>query len=285
MSRRWQTCILCSASIALLAVASVIVFSRASTKSAPPPNNQESRKPKKLRNLVLQPEAAAVNRKPGNRFRSDNGRSVLVGTITIGSDRQPVTIIRTLTDTGEAVELNLTGGTFIWTEAEGIKKAEGATASEAERLAIERLVFDSPDQFVLAQLRGASYQTIVRNLRPTDARDDYSGPLWTMVRVNDPQTNESAAPKSPWRLYFVNSISRVRCVALPHLLIAGRASQKTTRAEQLKWLLLVAPRNRHGPAPLVFTQERSPPPMKPISPPSQIRPERYGAAWPTPPDV
>ena len=208
MSRRWQTCVLCSASIALLAVASVIVFSRGSMKSAPPPNDQvQSRKPKKLRNLVLQPEAAAVNRKLGNRFRSDNGRSVLVGTITIGSDRQPVTIIRTLTDTGEAVELNLTGGTFIWTEAEGIKKAVGAAASEAERLAIERLVFDSPDEFVLAQLRGASYQTVMRNLRPTDATDDYSGPLWTMVRVNDPQINESAKPKSPWRLYFINSIS------------------------------------------------------------------------------
>lgn len=208
MSRRWQTCIVCSASIALLGIASVIVFSRASTKSAPPPNDQgQSRKPKKLRNLVLQPEAAAVNRRLGNRFKSDNGRSVLIGTITIGSERQPVTIIRSLTDTGEAVELNLTPRKFIWTDAEGIKTAEGAAATQAERLAVERLVFDSPDQFVLAQLRGASYQTVMRNLRPIDAPDDYSGPLWTMVRVNDPQMNESAAPKSPWRLYFINSIS------------------------------------------------------------------------------
>jgi hypothetical protein len=209
MSRRWQTCILCGASIALMAVTSVIVISRASTKSAPPPNNNQvqSQRPRKLRNLVLQPEAAAVNRKLGNRFKSDNGRSVVVGTITVGSDRQPVTIIRSQTDTGETVELNLTGRKFIWTEAEGIKAAQGAVATETERLAVERLVFDSPDQFVLAQLRGASYQTIVRNLRPTDATDDHSGPLWTMVRVNDPQTSESAAPKSPWRLYFINSIS------------------------------------------------------------------------------
>jgi hypothetical protein len=199
MSRRWQTCILCGASIALLAVTSVIVFSRAATKPAPPPNNnqRQSQRRKKLRNLVLQPEAAAVNRKLGNRLRSANGRSVLVGTITIGSaqgnDRQTVTIIRSLTETGEAVELNLTGRKFIWTEAEGIKAVQGAAATDAERLAVERLVFDSPDQLVLAQLRGASYQTIVRNLRPTDATDDYSRPLWTMVRVNDPQTNESAA--------------------------------------------------------------------------------------------
>lgn len=208
MSRRWQTCILCGASIALLAVTSVIVLSRASTKPAPPPNNQgRSRKPKKFRNLVLQPAAAAVNRRLGNRLKSDNGRSVLVGTITVGGDRQPVTIIRSLTDTGETVELNLTGRKFIWTDTEGIKAAQGAAANEAERLAVEGLVFDSPDQFVLAQLRGASYQTILRNLRPTDAPDDYSGPLWTMVRVNDPQTNESTGPKSPWRLYFINSIT------------------------------------------------------------------------------
>lgn len=208
MSRRWQTCILFGASIALLAVTSAIVFSRASTKSALPPNDQgQSRKPKKFRNLVLQPAAAAVNRKLGNRFKTDNGRSVLVGTITVGGDRQPVTIIRSLTDTGETVELNLTGRKFIWTDIGGITTAQGVAATDAERLAVERLVFDSPDQFVLAQLRGASYQTVMRNLRPTDAPDDYSGPLWTMVRVNDPQTNESAAPKSPWRLYFINSIS------------------------------------------------------------------------------
>lgn len=208
MSRRWQTCIWCGASIALLAVTSVIVFSRASAESAALANTQsQSQRRKKLRNLVLQPQAAAVNRKLGNRFKADNGRSVLVGTITIGSDRQPVTIIRSLTDTGETVELNLIGRKFMWTDAEGITVAQGAAAAEAQHLAVERLVFDSPDQFVLAQLRGASYQTVMRNLRPTNATDDYSGPLWDMVRVNDPQTNESAKPKSPWRLYFINSIS------------------------------------------------------------------------------
>lgn len=132
---------------------------------------------------------------------------MLVGTIRIGTERQPVTIIRSQTDTGEAVELNLMGRKFIWTGAEGVKPRAGAAATEAERLAVERLVFDSPDQFVLAQLRGASYQTVMRNLRPTDATDDYTGPLWTMVRVNDPQTNETAAPTSQWRLYFINSIT------------------------------------------------------------------------------
>jgi hypothetical protein len=210
MSRRWRMCILCGAFLALAVVAtSVILVSRASTKPAPQPNNNEaqSRRPRQLRNLVLQPEAAAVNRKLGNRFKSDKGRSVLVGTITMGSERQTVMIIRSQTDSGETVDVDLGGRKLNWTEAEGMRATAGAVATEAERVTLERLVFDSPDQFVLAQLRGASYQTIVRNLRPTDAGDDYAGPLWTMVRVNDPQTGESAAARSPWRLYFINSQS------------------------------------------------------------------------------
>jgi len=109
----------------------------------------------------------------------------------------------------------MTGRKFIWTDAEGITSAQGAAATQAERLAVERLVFDSPDQFVLAQIRGASYQTIVSNLRPTDAPDDYTGPLWTMVRINDPQTGQSESPKSAWRIYYINSqsglIDRVEC--------------------------------------------------------------------------
>lgn len=210
MSRRWQTCLLCVVSIALLVFATrVILVSRASTTTTFPTSNKpaQSQGPNKIRNLVLQPEAAAVNRRIGNRFKSANARCDVVGTLTVGSDRQPITIMRSQTDTGENVAVLLAGRSFSWSGAEGIKASQGAAASEAERLAVERLVFDSPDQFVLAQLRGASYQTIVRNLRPVDAADDYAGPLWTMVRVNDPQRVESAAPKSPWRLYYINSNS------------------------------------------------------------------------------
>jgi hypothetical protein len=210
MSRRWQTCILCSASIALLVFATkLILVSRASTESERPTSNKlvQPQRPNKNRNLVLQPEAAAVNRRVGNRFRSTNARSVVVGTLTLGSNRQSVTIIRSQTDNGENVEVIFPGRTFSWSGAEGVKAIQDAAATEAEHLAVERLVFDSPDQFVLAQLRGASYQTIARNLRPIDAGDDYPGPLWTMVRVNDPQKVEAAAPKSLWRLYYINSIS------------------------------------------------------------------------------
>ena len=217
MSRKWQTCVLCSASIALLCfVTSVILVSRASTKSSPPPseNQTQTRSPRRLRNLRLQPEAAAMNRRLGNRFRSESASSVLAGNLTVGSNQQPVTIIRRQTDSGETVELFLTDRNFSWSEAEGVRETKDS-ATEAERLLVERLVFDSPDQFVLAQLRGAGYQTIVRNLRPVDAGDDYAGPLCTMVRVDDPQTIESASPKSRWRLYYINTqsglIDRIEC--------------------------------------------------------------------------
>jgi hypothetical protein len=218
MSRRWQTCLLCSASIAFLVFATTLILvSRASTKPARLTSNKtvQSQRPNKIRNLVLQPEAAAVNRRLGNRLKTTNARSVVVGILTVGGDRQPVTIMRSQKDNGENVEVILAGRGFSWSDAEGISAIQGVAATGAERLAIERLVFDSPDQFVLAQLRGASYQTIVRNLRPVDAGDDYTGPLWTMVRVNDPQTLQSASPKSAWRLYYINSnnglIDRIEC--------------------------------------------------------------------------
>lgn len=217
MSRRWQTCVLCGAFVALLAcVTSVILTSRAASKSRATAGNNsgQSRKPKKLRNLVLQPEAAAVNRRLGNRFKSDNAQSIVAGWITLGGNQQPVTIVRSQTESGETVELSLAGRSFTWSDAEGIKATKDSP-TDAERLLVEKLVFDSPDQFVLAQLRGASYQTIVRNFRPTDAGDDYTGPVWTMVRVDDPQKVEGVAPKGPWRIYSINSqcglIDRIEC--------------------------------------------------------------------------
>ena len=217
MSRKRQTCVLCGASLALvICVTSVILISRAAPNSLVFADNSsaQSQKPRKLRNLVLQPEAAAVNRRLGNRFKPDRARSVLAATLTVGTNQQGVTIIRSQTESGERVELLLTGRSLTWTEGDGIKAAQ-STATQAERLLVERLVSDSPDQFVLAQLRGASYQTIVRNLRPNDAGDDYAGPLWTMVRVNDPQTTAGLTPKSPSRLYYINSqsglIDRIEC--------------------------------------------------------------------------
>jgi hypothetical protein len=70
---------------------------------------------------------------------------------------------------------------------------------------MERLVFDSPDQFVLAQLRGASYFVMGRNVRPDNAGENYSGPLWNIVRVSDPEIDEGRRPLSKWRLYYINT--------------------------------------------------------------------------------
>ena len=217
MSRRWQKFVLCGLAVTLAGcVTGVVLYGRISTNAVALVTEQStpSRTRKKLRNLSLQPEAAAFNRRVGNRFKSGRERTVMVGNLTQDGVPRIVTTIRTQTDSGEIVELFLPARQITWTAAEGVKATESA-ATNAERLLAERLVFDTPDQFVLAQLRGASYQTIVRNLRPTDAGDDYAGPLWTMVRINDPQTIAAAAPRSPWRLYYINSntglIDRIEC--------------------------------------------------------------------------
>lgn len=123
----------------------------------------------------------------------------------MGSERQVVRIIRRQMDDSEQVEINLAGSRspLTWEAGQGAKEAGESAGSERDL--IERLVLDSPDQFVLAQLRGASYQTIGRNVRPEEAGDDYSGPLWNIVRVNDPQHDEQKRARSPWRLYYINT--------------------------------------------------------------------------------
>jgi hypothetical protein len=78
-----------------------------------------------------------------------------------------------------------------------------------ERLLVERLTLDSPDQFVLAQLRGASYFTIARNVRPADAVDGYAGPLWNLVRVDERQADENLQPQSAWRIYYLNAVTEL----------------------------------------------------------------------------
>jgi hypothetical protein len=72
---------------------------------------------------------------------------------------------------------------------------------------IERLALDSPDQFVLAQLRGASYHTVARDVRPAEAggSDDYTGPRWDLVRIAEPSRLTQNRPRSLWRLYYINS--------------------------------------------------------------------------------
>ena len=178
---------------------------------------QSSRPRRQPRNLALQPEALNVARQLGQRFSPvTREQSVLIGTLTIGSEQGVVRVARRQTDAGERVEISLAGtaGLLTWDAAEGAQ-AGGVRATATDRALIERLVLDSPDQFVLAQLRGASYYTVARNVRPADAGDRYAGPLWDMVRVDDPQADEGIRPQSRWRLYYLNTttglIDKIAC--------------------------------------------------------------------------
>lgn len=161
------------------------------------------------RNLSMQPEAFKMSRKLGARFLSSRREvSVMIGTLTIGSERQHIQVYRRQNDHGERVEVSIGSGpvALSWSDTDGSRASDRA-ASENERLLIERLAFDSIDQFVLAQLRGASYRTIARNVMPAEAggADNYIGPVWDIIRVDDPEQDPQKRPLSAWRLYYVNS--------------------------------------------------------------------------------
>ncbi len=167
--------------------------------------SQESRPNNIHRNLSLQPEAFKLSRRLGQRFIGSRREvSVLIGTLIRGGEQQPVVMTRRQTNRGERVEIAVGVGTpsLTWSEREG-PRSSGNSANETERTLIERLAFDSVDQFVLAQRRGASYYTVARNVRPAEAgdSDNYDGPLWDLVRVDYPQED------TPSRLYYINSTS------------------------------------------------------------------------------
>lgn len=205
---RVRTRLFLGAAIVLVAcVTSIIIISRAAptTSSAlvsePPAQPDKSQK---FRNLSLRPEALAVSRHLGRRFHpTSRASSTAVGKLTIGGKEHPLIVLRRQTDSGESVEVGLGNRSLRWSEREGPKAASGEL-QQTERLLAERVILDSPDQFVLAQLRGASYFTVARNVRPTDAGDDYNGPLWNIVRVDEPSQPENLRPLSTWRLYYIN---------------------------------------------------------------------------------
>jgi hypothetical protein len=156
------------------------------------------------RNLSLQPEAYRVARQLGKRFGAASRTvSTSSGQLSIAGTQQAMTITRRQAESGETIELSLADRALSWNADEGTKTNAGVP-TENERLLLERLILDSPDNFVLAQLRGASYFTVARNVRPTDAIDGYDGPLWNLVRVDEPQGDEKLQPLSTWRIYYIN---------------------------------------------------------------------------------
>lgn len=162
------------------------------------------------RNLKLQPEAIKLlHRLGGQRFRLKTPPAVIIsGVLTTESGRQNVQISRYQNTSGERVDLTLTQGnkSLRWDADAGAHSSIGELGL-TERNILERLTFDSADQFILAQLRGASYQVVTRNLRPDDAPDNYSGPLWDLIRIDDPEPEEKKRSLSKWRIYYLNSIT------------------------------------------------------------------------------
>jgi hypothetical protein len=159
------------------------------------------------RNLSLQPEIIDLSRRLGARFSPrQRGQSVLSGTLSMGTQRHVFQATRTQTEDGERVEILMEGSPrqLTWEREQG-SSSSGARAVDQEREIIERIVFDSPDQLVLAQLRGAAYSVVARAVRPEGAADGYDGPLWDIVRIDDPEPEEAKQPESRWRLFYVNS--------------------------------------------------------------------------------
>jgi hypothetical protein len=160
------------------------------------------------RNLAAQPEAFKLSRRTGGeRFRSKTPAGVIMhGLISTATNRQTVQISRFQNDSGERVEVAVAGAAspLSWDPSAGARTATGVL-DLASRALLERLTFDSADEFILAQLRGAAYSVVARNVRPDDAPEDYSGALWDVVRVDDPEHDEEKKPLNPWRLYYINT--------------------------------------------------------------------------------
>jgi len=162
----------------------------------------------RTRDLALQPDAFKLSRRiGGERFKAKTPAVVTVqGVLSTGTNRQNIQLSRYQTDNGERVELSVAGALapLSWDATAGARTSAGVL-DLANRVLLERLTFDSADQFILAQLRGASYYVVARQVRPDDAADNYSGPLWDVVRIDDPEQNEQKKPLSGWRLYYINN--------------------------------------------------------------------------------
>lgn len=163
-----------------------------------------------LRNkLSLQPEADRLRRRLGQRFLAQGREvSVLLGTLTLGSERSTVRIVRSQGDDDERLTIALNGGqpTLSWSSTDGARSGNDPATGSVREL-IERIALDSPDQFILAQARGASYYTVARMVRPPEAGNsrDYKGPVWDVVRIGEPASITQNKPQSLRRLYYINS--------------------------------------------------------------------------------
>ena len=206
MSRNGKTLISAAASmIALTCATGIILNSSASPETPTTPPTTQTPTEGRPRNLSSQPEAFRLSRRLGARFTPKaRATTILTGTLTVGASQQLVTINHRQTDEGESVDVGVGERVLTWSNTEGVRGSP-SSATESELLLTERLIFDSPDQFVLAQLRGASYYTVARNVRAdVGGSDSYTGPLWDLIRVQEPATERRPRPLSTSRLYYIN---------------------------------------------------------------------------------
>ena len=79
-----------------------------------------SRATSRFRNLSLQPEAAKLSRRLGQRFiGSESDVSVLIGEVTTGDTRFPLRIVRKQDERGESVEISANGRALVWSASHG----------------------------------------------------------------------------------------------------------------------------------------------------------------------
>lgn len=179
------------------------------TGPAPAPQAGPATRSRLHSRLGVQPDANRMRRRLGQRFLR-RGREMIVqtGALTVAGQSQPVTIARAQDDDdGEQVSIAIGGGpaSLTWTAKDGAR-SNNAPAAANERKLIERIALDSPDQFVLAQVRGASYYTLAQGAMPEEvASDDYTGPVWDVIRVAEAFGSSAAKPESLYRLYYINS--------------------------------------------------------------------------------
>ena len=159
--------------------------------------------------LSRQPEADRLRRVLGQRFLgAGREMTVSIGTLSVGANVSQIRITRTQLGDGEQLQIatSAMSSNMTWSAGDG-PQVDGVAAAGSARTIIERLALDSPDEFVLAQLRGASYYTVARNVMPKSAggSDDYAGPTWDVVRVGEPDSAFQNATLSKARTFHINT--------------------------------------------------------------------------------
>jgi hypothetical protein len=192
--------------------------------------------------LSAVPEADRMSRRLGKRFQSAGREQFsMTGILTLGGERFSIQVTRRHKDDGEEVTLTLNNGqsSYIWDDKNGARTPV-SKALEMDRMLVERLALDSPDQFVFAQLRGASYNTVAREVRPSSANaEEYKGPLWKVIRIQESASSSREKPLSEWRAYYINTatglIDKILSQEKGEMIIAELSEWAVMDGETVAW--------------------------------------------------